>query len=56
MQRLWFVIFLAVLAVSLILLSIGIFGTEHKFYTRFGKTVPGYSGTDPLRIREWSFG
>jgi uncharacterized protein YoxC len=56
MQRLWLIIFCIVVAAALVLLFVGVFGTEHKIYTRFDETVKGYKASDPVRIREWSFG
>ena len=55
MQKLWLIVFFIVVAAALALLLFGIFGTEHDIYTRFKETVEKYEGSDPLRIREFSF-
>lgn len=56
MQKLWSIILVVVFAAALALILAGIFGTEHQLYSRSGKVSPAYEGSDPLRIREYSFG
>jgi len=55
MQNVRLIILLIVFAVAMTFLFVGAFGTEHKIYTLYGETGPGYTGSDPARIREFSF-
>ena len=55
-MRNWrFAVLLLLVAVSLLLLVIGIFVTEHRFYSVRDGQMRQYETSDPIRIREWSF-
>jgi hypothetical protein len=55
MERRRIALLLLVFAVSLVLLGVGMFLTEHEFYARVGDNVEQLKTSDPIRIREWSF-
>jgi hypothetical protein len=55
-MRNWRLIVLVLLAAAaLVLLCVGIFVTEHKFYSYRDGQMKYYETSDPIRIREWSF-
>ena len=55
MNKTWLVLFLLVFVVALAFLIVGAFMTEHSLYTHYGETGPGYTGSDPQLLREFSF-
>lgn len=56
MQKLRIIVFFIVIAAALVLLLVGVLGTEYKLYTRYGEVSESYEGSDPSLIREFSFG